>query len=243
MTDQTLSSKRAERRHPWWRSTLLVLVFSLAAGIVGYAGGLAEQNRRLVMVETSNQALLNEVATLRDQHQQLRLQLASQQGNHRVDIEALREARSTIVALKTELAELTSDLGFYRSIMAPSEMERGFQLDSFQLSPADGEGVFDYDLVVIQVGNNERFRSGWIRLVIEGVRNDEPLTLELHEVSENADESGIRYRFRYFQDIEGRLVLPEGFQPESVQVVASARNRSQPLLDVTRAWSQLLAID
>ncbi len=226
--------------NPLWRRILLLLACVSVAAMAGYAAGLAEQNRRFSMVETSNQALLEEVAGLRDRHHQARLKLARLEGDRAVDAQALREARATIVALETRLAELESDLGFYRNIMAPAEAERGFQLDSFVLRPTGQNRMFDYALVVIQAGNNERYLSGRVVVTIRGVLDENPVEIELHELSDKVEAAGIKYQFRYFQDIEGRLSLPEGFQPEEVRVVARARKRSEPVLEGTWGWSDLL---
>ena len=222
------------------RWILLLLACVLMAAMVGYAVGMAEQGRRFSMVETSNKALLEEVAELRDQKHQARLRLASLESDRAVDTQAMKEARKTIVALETRVSELESDLGFYRNIMSPSEAEKGFQLDRFVLKPTGQERVFEYALVAIQAGDNERFLSGRLIVTISGTQDGRPLELRLHDVSKDVEDEGIKYRFRYFQDVEGRVMLPEGFQPEEVRIVARGPSRSKPVFEEAWNWEDLL---
>jgi hypothetical protein len=50
--------------------------------------------------------------------------------------------------------------------------------------------------------------------------DEEQVILALRDISEAEDELDIRLRFKYFQNIEGELALPEGFQPDRVQIAA-----------------------
>lgn len=235
-----LFSEQYGKANQGWLRVLLLLVCVSVAVMAGYAAGLADQNGRFSMVETANNELLEEVANLRDQQHQARLKLARLESGRVMDAQAMREARATIVSLETRVSELESDLGFYRNIMSPSETEKGFQLDRFSVKATEQNRVFDYALVVIQIGNNERFLSGRIAVTITGVKNGKLVEFGLRELSGDGDEGDIKYRFRYFQDIVGRLMLPEGFRPERVRLVARAPNREKPVLEEAWSWSDLV---
>ena len=237
MTDQAPISAGSLLNRYRRRLVLWLAAGVLAAGIVGYGAGLQDAQRRLVALESDNERLLREVSELRDRNYQARLELARLESELAVDSQALNEARSTIAGLEQRNAALESDLGFYRSIMAPSEAEKGFQVDSFRLNPAPESDVYHYSLVVTQVGNNDRFLSGRIRITFSGASE----TLALHELTDNVKKDGIEYRFRYFQAVNGRLKLPEGFTPAQVRMQVTARSRGENLLDRTWKWSELLA--
>jgi hypothetical protein len=49
----------------------------------------------------------------------------------------------------------------------------------------------------------------------------------------------VRFRFRYFQDVEGDLRLPEGFEPYEIQVVAQAEGGSTSQAERTFQWQEL----
>ena len=242
MTDRALLSSGHVVNRYRRRLVLWLAAGVLVAGMTGYGAGLQDAQRRLVALESDNERLLREVSELRDRNYQTRLELARLQSEQAVDSQALNEARSTIAGLEQRNAALESDLGFYRSIMAPSETEKGFQVDSFRLNPTSEPGVYDYALVVTQVGNNDRFLSGRIRITVSGAFSDASRALALHELADNVEEGGIEYRFRYFQAVNGRLKLPEGFSPTRVRMQVRARSRGENLLDRSWKWSELLAV-
>jgi hypothetical protein len=49
------------------------------------------------------------------------------------------------------------------------------------------------------------------------------VTYPLSELSDDVEEQEVPLRFRYFQAIEGEMVLPEGFQPEGLRIVARSQ--------------------
>ena len=69
-----------------------------------------------------------------------------------------------------------------------------------------------------------------------GPRDDELVIIPLRDISAEQDELDIRLRFRYFQNIEGELVLPEGFEPERVQIAAVETSPIEKTLDQDFSW-------
>ena len=57
--------------------------------------------------------------------------------------------------------------------------------------------------------------------------------------SESSDPrtGSIRFRFRYFQNIDGELTLPDGFEPEEIIVVAQSSGRNAQKLERRFAYS------
>jgi len=242
MIQHASGASAGARRHRW-RFGLLLVACSLVAGMVGYASGLSEHGERFSALSAQNSALLAQLSDLQGRHGELRLELIQLESEQAVDAQALNEARMMIGALEAQVAELESELGFYRSIMAPSKSEKGLQLDEFTLTPVANGSAYDLALTVMQVGNNDRFRSGRVAVTVNGTIAGKPIDLALHALSECSDGEGVKYRFRYFQNIECRLTLPDGFVPEMITVALKARSRSEPLLEEARMWSQLLVGD
>jgi hypothetical protein len=59
--------------------------------------------------------------------------------------------------------------------------------------------------------------KGVIELNIEGLQNGRSRRLSLAQVTKEGVDR-IKMRFRFFQNIEGRLQLPEGFEPATVEI-------------------------
>ncbi|MET0533076.1 MAG: DUF6776 family protein, partial [Steroidobacter sp.] len=67
--------------------------------------------------------------------------------------------------------------------------------------------------------------SGAVVVQIEGFRDNKPVQLTLSQAgAETRADGQLPFQFRYFQNLEQDIVLPEGFEPRAVNVeVRSAR--------------------
>ena len=221
------------------RRTAILLVFTVVAAVVGYAAGLAQGGFRFSSAEESNQVLENEVEKLRDDYREARQQLINLERGQAIDEQALNQARKTIVDLETRIVSLQSDLTFYKNIMAPSETSKGLQVDSFSLVRARNQDSYDFKLVLTQVGNNKSYISGVVAVNVIGLRDEEKEVIALRDLSEDIADLGVKFRFRYFQDVEGSLKLPEQFEPLEIQVVAQAEGKKSSQAERTFNWDDL----
>ncbi|MBC7182792.1 MAG: hypothetical protein H5U30_04355 [Marinobacter sp.] len=221
------------------RRTAILLVFTVVAAVAGYAAGLAQGGFRFSSAEESNDVLENEVEELRTNFREARQQLINLERGRVIDEQALNQARKTIVDLETRIVSLQSDLTFYKNIMAPSETSKGLQVDSLTLAPNRSSGSYDFKLVLTQVGNNKSYISGVVAVNVIGLRNEEKEVIALRDLSEDIEDLGVKFRFRYFQDVEGTLELPEAFEPIEIQVVAQAEGRKSSQAERTFNWDDL----
>ncbi|MDX1598250.1 MAG: DUF6776 family protein, partial [Marinobacter sp.] len=185
------------------RRTLILLVFSVAAAVGGYAAGLAQGGFRFSSVEDSRDRLEREVEELQDRYSDASQQLVNLERGRTIDKQALNQARKTIVDLETQIVSLKADLTFYQNIMAPSETSKGLQVDRLSLQQGRHQDDYSFKLVLTQVGNNKSYISGVVAVNVIGTRNDEKEVIALRDLSEDIDDLGVQFRFRYFQDIEG----------------------------------------
>ncbi len=72
-----------------------------------------------------------------------------------------------------------------------------------------------------------------------GTLGGEKEVIALRDLSEDIEDLGIKFRFRYFQDIEGSLSLPDKFEPLEIQVVAQAEGQKASQAERTFGWQQL----
>ena len=72
-----------------------------------------------------------------------------------------------------------------------------------------------------------------------GLRDEEKEVIALRDLSEDIADLGVKFRFRYFQDVEGSLKLPEQFEPLEIQVVAQAEGKKSSQAERTFNWDDL----
>ena len=225
------------------RRAVLVLVVAIVTGVVGYGAGLARGGYGLVGSSgggAPDVRLKNELQGLKEQYAEAKQQLANLERGKLIDRQALDQARTTIVDLETRVASLQSDLTFYQNIMAPSEISKGLQVDNFILVPNRQSRSYRFKLVLTQVGNNKSYIKGLVAVNVIGMHDGTKEVIALRDLSEDIEDLGVKFRFRYFQDVEGSLTLPESFKPLEIQVVAQAEGKKSSQAERTFDWDDVL---
>lgn len=164
---------------------------------------------------------------LRDENQLLRSRLSGMQQQlvnaeqeSRVDRESLQQVQGTMLTLRERIAQLEEDILFYKNIMAPEEDKRGLVIGQFDLVALEESGWYRYRLEFRQQGDNQHLVNGYANVNILGHQDGSERWIPLHDVSGTVDQQDLKLRFQYFQNIEGKLRLPDGFTPETVQILA-----------------------
>ncbi len=215
---------------PSWRRWAtwvgVILIVALAAGI-GAFWGLASAQDQII----ENRSLLEQVQQLGTENVDLRGRVT--------DSELVIETqRATSVALRDELtelhktnAELEIELGFFRKIMSPGELPEGIQIEQFGVDWVEGS-QWNVQLTLIQVAERHAVVSGNVALTVIGSLNGEVERLAQKELA--TEDASLDYRFRYFQTLAQRIVLPEGFLPKAVEV--TVRGKKEVVVQSEFAW-------
>jgi len=119
--------------------------------------------------------------------------------------------------------------------MAPSGNDKGLKIEKLDLWPGTGERSFRYKMVMTQVADNSSYIQGLVAVNLIGYRGETKEILALRDV-DGAEDLGLKFRFRFFQNIEGNLSLPEGFKATQVQVVAQASGKKATKIERTFDW-------
>jgi hypothetical protein len=106
--------------------------------------------------------------------------------------------------------------------MAPAEIARGLSLRPIELVARDVPGHYAYRIVAQQEARKHSPLRGELTAEVFGILDEQQVSYPLAELSDDLDEQVVLLRFRYFQAIEGELILPDGFEPKGVSLVASA---------------------
>lgn len=184
--------------------------------------------------------LSEEYARLQKSEASFRQQALNLESGRNIDSAAQQEIQSTIKEYKATIEQLKKDVSFYQGIMAPSENIKGLQVQNLELRKTNDKKRFSYKIVLAQVADNKRYVSGLVAVNVVGMKEGVKEILPLRDVSEDQSALGIKFKFKYFQDITGELILPSGFVPESIQVVAQADGKKASKLERSYMWSDLV---
>lgn len=204
---------------------ILLTVAAFASFFWGYGQGSvqalqadphSQENTQLVELEAENDKLRQQIANL---------DMAA-----KVDAQAHEDIRKQTVELKATIAELEHDIDVYRGIMpaAQSNNPQGISLGAFSLTGAGGVRGYKYKLIVRQLSANKESFNGSLSFTVVGEKGGKQQRIPLEQISEQVADARIPLSFKYFQTVEGDLILPEDFQPERIEVslVSSDRKKS-----------------
>ena len=149
--------------------------------------------------------------------------------------QTIKGIKEELYQKEREIADLTEEVYFYRSVVAPEDNLPAVDIFSLRLGRLDGDRAYWVDLVVRRTTDNTVVK-GRVALFLRGWRDGEEQTLD---ASLALDNEG-RLSFKYFQRLEGRLYLPERFNPEWVLV--RVENKKLGNVEKTYRWSDLLPV-
>jgi hypothetical protein len=181
------------------------------------AGELETVNQRLDRLQARNAVLERETDVLRQANRMLREQ------------ESARQA---------ELNQQRSELDFFRRLAGTGGAQSGLDVYDAELLATDSVRVYRFILTLTQNIRRAAIVSGRVRIDVEGTLEDRPVTLYWSRISDGETPEP-SFRFKYFQQLEGYLTLPEGFSPVRLRLALEAGERRKP---VRRSydWQELL---
>jgi len=209
------------------RLRLLVLVGALLAILflsLGFWLGQRAAYSGMGIDPESYRQLQEQLPAAREEALMLTQELEVQGTRYEVDKRALELVRGDIAAQKEQISSLEEGLRFYRSLMAPGEIAHGLSLREIELVSRSEAGLYAFRIVAQQEARKHEMLRGELYAEVYGKRDGERINYPLAELSDDLQDNIVPLRFRYFQAIEGELTLPEGFTPEGVNVVASAKS-------------------
>lgn len=202
------------------RARVLLAMIALAAVMVAFlAGSWLGQSGALDSNE-KNSELRAELSDARQELRTVRQDLARYRAEVQVADQAREQLRQEIRSLRDQSAELEEAVAFYKNVMSPGAADAPMQVQKFEVMPDNGERRFRYRLILVQSGDNRGYLSGTVSFALKGSRDGEPVTLDGDDVlGENSD---LRFRFRYFQELSGTLTVPEGMRIDTLRMTATA---------------------
>ena len=175
--------------------------------------------------------------TSRLESSRTRQKVAEQEANvMRQANQILREDESNRQA---EINRLQTELDFFQRLAGTSGTQSGLAIYHLELVPTDSARVFRFVLTLTQNLRRSAIIDGNVRFHLEGTLEDRPISLPWSRIT-SGNQPEPKFRFKYFQQLDGYVALPEKFEPSRLQVSLEVKGQSKP---VGRSfdWKELTA--
>lgn len=146
--------------------------------------------------------------------------------------EAIKESINRERALKDQVS-------FYQRVLAPEITQDGFIVQRMEVSPTRSERNYFIKMVLLQHENIKAVIKGALDIRVFGSLNGKPINYKVSALQDEPNAS-LDFAFKYFQVIETRVTLPEGFTPERFEIATEVYKYNKKRGDYTTAikWEE-----
>jgi hypothetical protein len=201
---------------------LLVLGFGLWGGWQAIAGRSADSPTPAQL-----QAQQKRIDTLEQRN-------ATLSRSDQISRDANKDLQNALAERDEEIAGLRADVAFYERFVGATAQRRGLAVHELQLQPQTDQ-AWHFTATLTQNLNRGAVNAGQLKVSVEGTRDGKLQKLAWDDLRQ-ANAPGVPYSFKYFQQVEGDLVLPPGFKP--VRVIVRLVPQGGPVVEQSFAWNE-----
>jgi len=238
-TQRLVAVKSPYQQHGLGRTLMVrgvIVALVLVSGYLIFEFGRIKAGYDTVEAGNISQAYEDHIASLDNEILELKQQIAILETNRDVDRASYKEVEVELTSLQAKIQEQRDAIAFYRGIVSPTDGNAGLRVQDIRLTRGKAEREFNLRLVLVQAMKHDRKVSGDVSLSIEGSQDGVDKTYEFAQLITDAADKAWPFSFRYFQNFDRQLVLPDGFTPERIKVEVRSRTRSISSIEESFAW-------
>ena len=136
-----------------------------------------------------------------------------------------------------EIASLQADLAFYRRLGGANGSQAPLAVHYLELQETQSPRVYR---IIFTLTQNLRWAaviSGRVQLGVDGIRDGVAIHLTEEQLLADSAEP-LKFQFKYFQQLERLITLPEGFEPNQLSVRLRSASLRSPV-EQSMPWQSL----
>ena len=146
---------------------------------------------------------------------------------------AIAELRNRLDEVLLEKSDLEYALTFYKNLIEDSAGKGPVEMFEFKAFATEAADVYEFSIMLGQDVQAAKTISGEVELSIIGSSVDRG---PVEFTTENSVMGfPLTYKFKYFQDLAGKIRLPANFQPERANIVVRSAG-GRPLVERELDW-------
>ena len=171
----------------------------------------------------------------RERTEMLEQQVATLKRSDQVSRDANLDLQGTLSERDEEIAGLRADVAFYERFVGSTAQRHGLTVHELQLQAQQGP-AWHFTATLTQNLNRGAVNSGRLTLALEGSRGGKLVRLDWAQLRQQPDAPGVDYSFKYFQQLEGDILLPEGLQP--IRVIVRLQPARGAVAEQSFTWDE-----
>lgn len=214
----------------------MAIALAISAYLI-FEFGRIQAKYNIVDAASEQRALLDEIADLEEQIVELKQEIALLETHRDIDREAYEAVEQNLGKLQKKIQEQRDAIAFYRGIVSPADGSRGLRVQDLKVTKGKDDRQYHVRLVLVQVKQHDRSVKGEVDFRVEGAQDGTDVTYTLEQLLPADADSDWPFAFRYFQNFDRELILPEGFTPEKINVEVISRTRSVASVKQSFLWA------
>ena len=174
-----------------------------------------------------------------DRIESLEQQVATLTRSDQISRQANADLQGTLAERDEEIASLRADVAFYERFVGATAQRHGLSLHELVLEPQRDPQLWHFVATLTQNLNRGAVNTGRLQLSVEASEDGRMRKLPWSELRQQQDAPGVAYSFKYFQQVEGDIVLPPGVKP--VRLIVRLVPASGPPVEQSLTWSEATA--
>lgn len=226
---------------PESHGSLVARRWQIAAGLAALlvaVGGLALWRFIVVDAGAGDAPTPARMRVLQTEVDQLEQRVTTLSRSDQISRDANRDLQGTLAERDEEIAGLRADVAFYERLVGATAQRRGLNVHELKLQPQAGQ-AWHFTATLTQNLNRGAVNAGDLRLLVEGTQDGRLKRLAWSDLRQQPGAAGVPYSFKYFQQIEGDLMLPAGFEP--VRVIVQLKPGNGPVVEQSFTWAAATA--
>ncbi len=158
--------------------------------------------------------------------------------------------QATNKALNREMLEVEEELTaarknqlLYDDILSADNLSKGLHIRHFDMREKDSNETDDryhYTVILSQVRGEKKILKGQYVIRITGKEEGKNRSYSHRELAADGVEAERKFSLKYYQSLEGDIILPEGFSPDKVTLWIIPKDKKYSTIRKAYQWKPLV---
>ena len=209
----------------------------VVAGYLVFEFGRIQANFNIVDATAEREAYEDRIEGLQAEIAGLKEQVVLLETHREIDKTAYKDVETSLMTLQEKIQEQSDAIAFYRGIVSPADGASGLRVQDLKLTRGLVERAYNIRLVLVQSLKHDRKVSGNVKLTVVGDQGGAQVAIEFAQLLPAGASNNWPFSFRYFQDFDREIILPDGFTPERINIEVRSKTRSIESIEESFAWA------